>query len=282
MYSLSVENESGERLDLTGNPAYDIIDVSGTNPPPANINTAGVSGLDGTRFNSATVGQRNIVITMNIKDPIEQNRIALYKFFRVKHKIRVFYKNNLRDVYIDGYVETFENNPWTKLQQPQISIICPQPFWLSAEETSVDFADSQSLFEFPFSISSAGIPFSQQLQLAQTIINSGEIETGGIITIKALSDGVDTPVFYNDSTGQYIGIDMVMQQDDTIIIDTITGEKSVKLKRGTSITNIMNQRIFGSSWVQFRSGENVIRFTADENEEYLFVNVSLVQKFEGV
>jgi hypothetical protein len=123
VFSLSVKNEYGDVLTLTGNPDYDVLSVSGLNPAPAEINTTPVSGIDGTRYNSARVEQRNIVIRLNINGDIEDRRIELYKYFRVKHTIRIYYKNEHVDVYIDGYVETFENDFFTILQQPQISII---------------------------------------------------------------------------------------------------------------------------------------------------------------
>ena len=282
MYRLIVENEKGERLELTNNRNYNVLDVAGTNPPAARINTSEIAGIDGSKMNSANINQRNIVITLAIQPPIEDNRLTLYKFFRVKRRIRIFCKNKRRDVYIDGYVESFENNPWTQQQQPQISIICPQPFWMSTTETHIDFSESIALFEFPFSISSAGIEFSQLATIQTTTVYAGEVETGAIIEFAARDNGVKNPALYNHTTGQFIKIDITMQQNDLITINTNTGEKSAKLLRDGVTTNIISSIADGSSWVKFDAGENDVDFSADERDDDLIVRLSLLQKFDGV
>lgn len=282
MYTLIAENESDERLQLTDNRNYDVLDVSGTSPPAANLNYSSIVGLDGALFNSSVVGIRNIVITLNIHHPIELNRIALYRFFRPKHKIRIYYANNSRDVYVDGYVETFENNPWTQLQQPQISIICCQPFWISAAETVVRFDNSIALFEFPFSIPDEGIEFSRYERLFSAFVNVGEIETGGLIRFEANDDGIENPKFYNRTTGEYIGFNITMNRGDVITVNTEQGKKSAVLLREGIKTNLLSYRSIGSTWVQFIAGTNEVSYDADEGAENLETNLTIVQKFEGV
>lgn len=282
MYELTIENEFGELLPLTNNPDYDVLAVSGLNPAPANINTVAVSGIDGTRFNSARIGERNVVISLNIRGDIESNRIKLYKYFRVKRPIRVHYKNDHLNVFIDGYVDTFENNLFTKLQQPQISIICPNPYWKSITETDVDFDSITDLFEFPFAIESAGVPFSDLASVTVTYFNAGDVATGGIITFTALANGVKNPVFYNRTNGTFFGLTYTMQSGDVITINTQQGEKGVTLLRGGVKTSIVNSRSTGSAWLVFDPGENEISYGADEGATALRVTLQSVQKFEGV
>lgn len=282
MFELSVKNEYGDVLMLTGNPDYDVLSVSGLNPAPAEINTTPVSGIDGTRYNSARIGQRNIVIRLNINGDIEDRRIELYKYFRVKHTMRVYYKNEHVDVYIDGYVETFENDFFTILQQPQISIICPDPYFKSMSETEIDFENVTALFMFPFAIAAEGIPFSSLNEISSRYFNAGNVETGGIITFTALADDVKNPVFYNNTNGTFFGVDITMQSGDVIEINTQRGEKSVKLTRSGTTTSIVGDRTNGSTWIVFEPGENEISFGADVSASSLRCTLSCVQRFEGV
>lgn len=281
-YTLIAENEAGERLQLTGNRNYDVLDVSGTSPPAANVNLTHIVNMDGAKENSALVGTRNLVITLDIKPPIEQNRLALYRIFRTKRKVRIYYKNSSRDVYIDGIVETHENNPWTQLQQPQISIICPQPFWLSVAETIVTFSKSIALFEFPFSIPAGGIEFSRRENLATAFVDVGEVNTGGIIRFRANAEGITNPKFYNRSTGQYIGLNVEMAIGDVITINTNQGQKSVTLLRSGVQTSLLSSRMLGSSWIEFRAGVNEVAYDADTMSEGLDCTLVILQKFEGV
>lgn len=282
MYTLIVENERGEQLELTHNKSYDVVEVIGLNPPTAAINTAIVSGFDGSRFNSSRIEQRNIVITLNISCPIEANRLILYKYFRVKRYVKIYYKNGSRDVYIEGYVESFENNIFTRLQQPQISIICPNPFWKSTTDINVEFSNMAALFEFPFSIPSEGIEFSSINKITTTYINIGDVATGAIIKFYANSDQILNPIFYNRTTGKYFGLNFDMYDGDVITVNTQQGEKSVTLLRDGITTNILSNRQSGSTWITFEPGENEISYGADEGQSNLNVTVTAVQKYEGV
>lgn len=282
MYTLIVENERGEQLELTHNENYDVLEVIGLNPPTAAINTVEIAGFDGARFNSSRLEPRNIVIMLNIRPHIETNRLALYKYFRVKRYIKIYYKNEHRDVYAEGYVESFENNIFTQLQQPQISIICPNPFWKSASELQVQFSNTEALFEFPFSISSEGIEFSRINKITTTYINAGDVETGGIIKFHATTNQILNPTFYNRTTNKYFGLNFDMYENDVITINTQQGEKSVTLLRNGVITNILSNRSAGSSWITFEPGINEISYSADNGENNLNVTVIATQKYEGV
>lgn len=281
MFQLIAENKKGDRLTLTNNRAFDILEIQGLNPAPAVINTVAVSGLDGTRYNSSRVEQRNIVLTLAIHFPIEQNRLKLYGIFMPKSWIRLFYKTSRRDVYIDGYVETFENNPFTQSQQPQISIICPQPFWKANGIVNVDFSRSVALFEFPFSIPSAGIEFSTLETTTSATVNVGEAETGAIVYFYA-ADAVVNPKIYNNTTQQFFGVDITMQSGDLITINSNKGEKAVTLLRGTTTTNLLDDRTDGSEWLMFAAGENLLTIDAASGLDDLRASLSVVQLYEGV
>ena len=282
MFKLAIENEYGEKLELTNNPDYDVVKIDGLNPAPGEINSIEIAGFDGAIFNSSRIQSRNIVILLNIHFPIEENRIALYKYVQVKRYIKVYYENEHRKVYCEGYVETFENDLFGMTQQPQISIVCPDPFWKSEDELNIGFSDIVSLFEFPFAIPSGGIPFSQIRRLTTEYVNIGEVTTGAIIKFRATANGVTNPTFYNQTTNKFFGVNFEMQEGDVITINTQQGHKSVKLLRNGAVTNILSYRKDGSSWVEFKPGENEISFDASAGQANLVVSVVAIRKFEGV
>lgn len=282
MFTLIAENERGERLSLTDNPRWDVADVTGTNPAPAAIGMKKYAGADGSAFSSASVQNRNIVITLSLKVPIEENRLILYRFFRTKQRIRLLYTNKHRDVYIPGYIESVENNPFTQQQLPQISVICPDPFWRSAVQEIADFSAVRALFEFPFSIPDTGMEFSVLEHLTATDINAGEIETGAVIRMSA-SGAVENPRIYNRTTQEYFGLTYTMAEGDLITVDTRFGEKSVTVLHGSTVAeNILHAKSDGSAWLTFYPGRNQLDFDADSGAENLSVSVTLTPLFEGV
>ena len=84
MYELKVTNEYDQTLQLTQNPNYTIKEVSGLDPPEAIINKTRNANTDGSEFNSSYLNDRQIIITMTIEAPAEENRNNLYIYFRSK------------------------------------------------------------------------------------------------------------------------------------------------------------------------------------------------------
>lgn len=152
MYTLIAENKYGQQMELTHNEAYVIESIEGLDPPDAVINTIRNANADGSVYNSSYVDNRTIIITLAINGPAETNRINLYKYFKNKYPVTLYYKNNTRDVSINGYVQNMQIEFFKKKQIAQITVFCPEPFFNASSSEMVDFSSVQDLFEFPFSI----------------------------------------------------------------------------------------------------------------------------------
>lgn len=282
MYTLKVENDRGEQLELTHNNDYTVTNVEGLNPPNANINTSVVASFDGSRFNSSRMNERNLVITIVIENEIEKNRINLYKYFKPKKQCKLYYKTESRNVYIEGYVENFEISLFDNRQMAQISVICPDPFFKAIEEMVTDFNSVTAMFYFPFAIEANGIPFSEQeTNVAKEVVNGGDVESGLIITLHA-SGEVTNPVLYNVDTRESLGLNITMQDGDTITINTNKGQKSILLNRDGVTTNIVNNLVRGSTWFQIASGENTFTYETEDVSTNLTVTFQHTNKYEGV
>lgn len=281
MYEMKVRNARGDILPLSGNKDY-ITRAEGLNDLTAAINRSKAAGMDGARKNSASLNERNIVLYIKVQPPVALNRNRLYKFFNPKSEIRFLYKNDVVDVYIDGTVETFNCEPFTFGEVAQISILCTDPYFHAAHNTVYEFAYITSLFEFPFSIAAEGKAFSEIVKITNMIVNHGDVATGVIIEFKALADQILNPTFYNLTTQKYISIKADMIKEDIIRIDTRKGHKSIKLIRDNAETNILNDMLQGSSWVDFIAGENEISYDADEGAGSLEVTVTACNLYMGV
>ena len=281
MYTLKVENERGDQLELTHSNDYTVTNVEGLNPPKATINTAVVASFDVPRYNSSRMGERNLVLTVVIENEIERNRLNLYQHFKPKKPCKLYYKNASRDVSIVGYVETFEVSLFDNRQMAQISVICPDPFFQALAERTVDFRSVTPLFHFPFAATAAGVPYSEQeTNVSKVIINGGDVESGVLITLHA-NGPVSNPVLYNVDTRESLGL--TLQDGDTVTINTNKGQKSILLNRGGVTTNIINRLVRGSSWFQIASGENTFTYTvADDLTANLTVTFQHTDKYEGV
>jgi predicted phage tail component-like protein len=287
MYSFSVQNEYNEILELTHNSAYVVESIDGLFPPDGVINLSRNATEDGSVFNSAYIDNRQMIVTMAINQPVEENRQELYKFLKVKHKVRLFFSNENRDVYIDGYVQNMQIGFFDVKQVAQITVICPDPLFKSVDENMTPFSYVVDLFEFPFSIEIEdgvvqSIPFSEiRREATKSVINHGDFETGFQLEINTSGAVVD-PIVSDSETLEYFGLVYSFQEGDLIRIDTRSGHKSVTLTRSGVTTSLIGYIKPGSTWMQLRPGDNVIRIDATSGEDYISAVFEVVDQFQGV
>lgn len=238
---LSVINRNNSRLQLTNNNDYIVTAVDGLNPPASNINMTKLATADGSIINSVSIEKRNIVITLYINGDIEANRIALYRFFQPKQWIKVEYKNDTRDLAIEGYVETFEGTFFAQRESFQISIMCPNPnFSARLSKTVSDIYQNAE---------------------PTTVINDGDISCGIVAEI-AVYSGTENPAI--NINGKKFMLNFTATDSGTITVNTKKGEKSVFYTVNGVSTNLINAVDADSEWVQLEAGENSISIeTAD-------------------
>lgn len=279
MYTLIAENQRGEQLQLVPNPNY-YVEIDGITGATAVINTSVTGNSVGSAFNSSRTEERDIPLTIMPRGNVEANRIRLYRFFQSGKLVRLYYKNNSRDVYIEGYVrQAPEGTLFTDREVMAVSLVCPMPYWKSTNSIITDISDVLPRFTFPFAIEEP-IPFSElEKQTEKTVVNNGDVESGVIIELQA--DGsVSDIVIYGEYGGSF-KINYEMQAGDLITINTYKGEKSIKLQRDGVITNLFKYVGDNPTWFNLEPGDNVFIVSATGSEflQIRYINYSL---YEGV
>lgn len=282
MFTLKVENKNGEVLTLRQNKNYEITKIEGLNPPTAMINFSEIAGVDGGLYNSSRVEMRNIVLTIRLLEPVEKNRLNLYKYFLIKQWCKIYYSNGSLEVQTEGYVESIETDLFSMGEDMQVSIMCPKPYFESLHEIYSDVSRLISNFEFPFAIEKEGIEFSYiETESFTTIVNAGDIESGVIIEITAKGT-VTNPILYNTRTGGKFGVNVTLNEYDKLVINTNSGEKSVHLISSGVETNIINKIMSGIEWFILSSGENTFSYDATSGSDQMSITFRHTTKYGGV
>ena len=265
MYSASIENADGNVLVLTGNEEkWQITSIFGLSPANAIVNTTNIAGMDGAVINSTKLETRNIVITLHINGETEENRQELENYFRPKQWCKFYFTNENRNVYSEGYVDSFECDLFAKGQTAQISIICPYPYFIDMTEIATVISSVNGEFTMPWSIDEDHpIPFSSYDYDRVTVIYNGSgSEIGEKIVINVLS-GCSEVLIRNIDTGESIVLDYAFQAGDVVTVNTRKGQKRITLTRSGVTTNIFSALQRYSVLFQLHTGNNPITFTVD-------------------
>lgn len=286
MFVAKIENTKNQILTLTQDESrFQVYSIQGLNPPKAAINFSKVAGLDGGKFNSAKLDERNIVIYIKLNGDVEANRIYLYTFFNTKEWCKFYYKNGSRDVYIEGYVETAECDLFTNNEIMQISIICPNPYFKAMQEIVDDISKAIGAFKFPFSINiSNPIPFSTiDTTKITNVYNDSETETGVTIEVD-ISNTINNLLIRNVSTGETFRLNYHFIENDKVIIDTNKGQKSITLIRDAIRYNIFTSIVKGSTFFQLAIGDNFFSYLADNgaNDDSIHITFKHYTLYRGV
>lgn len=282
--SFVLENGTGTKIDFVNNENYDLLAVTGLNPVAAEIGTVVVAGFDGANETTSRVGMRNITILLNIKRPIEQNRLTLYTAFGTNRNVRIIIKTDSNHVYIDGRIETFENDIFTQLQQPLISVLCPLPHFQSFDKVSNDFVERSNLIEFPFESEKDGRVLSTIDLTDSIIVNVGSVSTGFTLEFKATNENVTYPKITNVTTGENIAYTANLNKGNSVKICTERGKKSAVLNvnNGAGYSNVIE---YVNNFMQLQPGYNELKVStgaAYGSTKHLQTKISFTKKYGGV
>lgn len=285
MFELRIENPEGESIILTGRETdYQVIKILGLNPPKGAINTTLLAGVDGARFNSSRLETRNIVITVKIHGDTETNRQRLYTYLRTKENCKIYYTSDNRNVWAEGYIDSFECNLFSNSEEAQISIICPDPYFKDVDEIVSDISATINNFTFPFSINlNDPIAFST-FDATRTANVYNEGSSGGMEISINFEDDVSEIEIRNTVTNEHLTLDYSFLDGDSVVINTNSGKKSIMLTRNGVVSNIFTALQSGSTFLQLRTGDNFFSYLADSGTKNESVYVTFIHstRYRGV
>lgn len=305
MFSLKLENDSGNIVDINDGIRYVVTAASGLNPPSAALFTSKSPNRKGSKYNGSTLDERNIVLTIKILGDIEVNRNALYAWVDTEQYCKVYYKNGVKNVYCEGYVQDCPIDLFTDNEVVSVAIVCPDPYWRELQEISADISSLLKQFTFPFAIEhvqtvsysspnpdgteatatmNEGIPFST-LGAGSTasILNVGA-ETGIRITITSKAEISNIVIVDAKDTTRVFRINTTLTAGETVVIDTDGSPKTCKLYRtdGT-VENILRYVGANPTWFTLKKGTNTFAFSVGTGTTSdVEITVGYTNKYLGV
>ena len=205
----------------------------------------------------------------------------LSNFVNPQQQIKILYKNyyicfNPSNSIRYG-TEYKENND--VICRFKIDGIAPLPYFRTDNDLQIDAATTIPFFHFPLIIPPGGLVFGvrQPAQLVN-VYNAGSLTTGFTIIFKAVGACLN-PKITNARTLEYFEIDKLLTAGERVVIDTLTGEKSVI---GTILgvsSNYYRYKTLGSTWLQLQPGDNVFRFDAAENPQNIEAYIQFSNQF---
>ena len=283
MFSLRLENENANTVDINDGVHYLVTSISGLNPPSASIFTAKSPNRKGVKYNGSTLNERNIVLTIKVLGDVEENRNALYSWVDSEQYVKVYYQNEAKNVYCEGHVEDCTVDMFTDNEIMNVAIICENPYWHDLAEISADISTLLKQFTVPFAIDGVGEPFSTIRESNVTSIFNSGAETGAKFYIYTTEAVKNLKIFNaTDTTKQFL-LRYTIPANWTIVIDTDGSPKTCKAyKPDGTVQNMLPFVGANPTWFSLKKGYNNFGYTADDGIANMSISVRFTNKYLGV
>ena len=164
-----------------------------------------------------------------------------------------------------------------------IQLLCLNPFWRKEAKTRDDIATWIGGLEFP-----EEIPLVEgweigyrQPSLIVNVYNEGDVQAGIRAEFRALGV-VKNPSLLNVDTQEFIKLNITLQAGDILSVSTGYGEKEVTLQRDGVTSDAFRYLDVDSTYFQLSVGDNLYRYSAEENLENLEVSIYHDDLYLGV
>lgn len=282
-YGLKYTNDLGASI-LFGGDDYKVIEFEGFGDVQADIQTQKSPYQDGSSHIDTTLRERPIYISFAIIGDVYKDlrdmRRHIGSVFNPKIGGKLTISFDGEDYEINCQSEHVPHFPdggtdaVGRMQIVNVDLICPDPYWKSPSIT--EEPAFEPLFQFPFE----GC-FEMGIQRDQRIIfNDGDAPAP--IQVEFFGPALN-PKIINNTTGEYIKVNQMLEENEKMIIDTTDGIKSVCFVDENHLErNVFNWIDLGSTFFDLIIGENDIEYTADSDVQGTVVNISYNKKFTSV
>ncbi|QHJ73612.1 tail protein [Butyrivibrio virus Arian] len=265
-------------IDLANNNLFVLKDVDGLTGVNVSISSAEMAIMDGDIETNTKTDPRQIVIYIEFRQgvDIEAAKNKILAVIKPKQTGVLTYTHEGRTVAINATVENISMPRFTAKTVLQIKYHCAYPYWQDAEWIINNIKHVLSMHHFKLVVNAAKpIVFGRvQSQIAQSILNDGDVTTGITFTIIAYGTVIN-PKIEREEDGAAFRLNQTMNAGDVIEINTTRGKKRVSLNG----TNIINKVQGGSNWLQLNIGYNTFTLSDDNNATNVYLQIKYKRSY---
>ena len=279
MLDIILENEAGRQLTFDISSPFSIVAIEGLGPAEATINMSQYAIIDGGRFNSSKVNVRTVNMAFSIDYEAAKNRIEAFKVIKPGKYIKLIYRGQYRQGYLEGYVQNTPVGYFEMKQTITFAMICPMPYFQSLETVYDEFISETSKFHFAFASEAnpGELVFGKVTRLTKKFIeNNGDTECGLIFDITAHGTIEGLVTITNDDTGEFFKFSTGtgLHEGDHLVINTTPGKLYF-----TDYTYLQQ----GSTWLRLPVEGATFSYTVETGTATdLAVVISHTDLYEGV
>lgn len=245
--------------------------VDGLGPVAAAITTSPYAAVDAEELTGASVGKRNIVMRFGLNADwatwtVAELRQELYRYFMPKVTTRLrFHSSHLPICEISGMVESVEPNIFAKDPEVQVSVLCPNPDFVSLTESAFEGVVTNG-------------------SIITVVEYEGSAPTGFVLDVRSSTENpsYEGPVLIRVDEVDFELFPLTIDEGRYIEIGSIPGQRyarEITIPDG-DVSNLLVAMAVGSTWPMLTPGPNDFQVIASESDQVW--NLSYFPRFGGL
>lgn len=229
--------------DIPDSDLFEVRNIDGLGAVKADVNTSPFAIIRGESYIGSGVGKRNLVFTIGLRPdwdtwtPTKLRRLLDLYFMPQLNPTLIFEGDEQAPVVISGYVESNDPNIFNKDSENQVSIVCPEPDFVTVDPVVVEGSTSDDTLALNY---------------------RGTVDTGFHVAVAQTSgsDPSDIGVHAGDKHLEVATTTGLLNSSKTFAMSSVTKQKFVRNIDTSSgaITNLLNHLVNGSTWPVFKPG----------------------------
>lgn len=273
-------NKNGEQLDLLNNAQYFVLSkCEALHGIDTDIQTISSPYLDGTIVEGVKALPRGISMTFKVIPDVKESIDFFTSVVKSKQYVTLQLTEKGNTTTIKG-IATIP--PYTRMMsicEIQLDIYCNQPYWEDLNQVVAAISMYIDLLNFPMAtgqyFTEVGRPFGAlDVNATKTFVNDGDVSVGMNIKITAL-DQIENPCIAcstGEQYGWYMWLNLTLQQNDEVEINTTRGQKYIKINGATTYNGVpilSYLKFNGTDWLQLETGENTFNIGTFSNGQVI-------------
>ena len=283
--NLILNNVGGDKEDIL------LSHIEGLGYPGATSQKSQGVAQDGSNAEDALLDNRVVKVDITIRTKSREKLYELKrKIYRIinpktynsstgkRGELLLYYTNDYKKYRIYARVEDSVdfNSRFMNHDKATISFLCVDPYWLDEKGIDIDIKSVRGGLKFALELPTtfATVSFYKEID------NLGDVEAP--VQIEYIGPA-SNPRVTNETTGEYIQVNMEIGEKEKLIIDTREGKETVNLITPHEIKDVYNEIDLNSTFFKLIVGKNLIKYSSDaETSKDSVKIVDYSNKYVGV
>ena len=263
--SLLLNDRGGETEDVL------LSHIDGLGHPGATSQKSQGVSQDGENAEDALLDPRNIKVDITIRTKTREKLYELKRrIYRIinpktynkntnkKGELLLYYTNDYKKYRIYARVEDSVdfNARFMNHDKATISFLCVDPYWLDAAGIDINIKSVRGGLRFPLILPNhfSLVTFYKEIE------NIGDVDAP--VEIEYIGPAKN-PKITNETTGEYIQVNMEIGEKEKLVINTAEGKETVNLVTPHETKDVYNNIDLKSSFFKLIIGKNLIKYSSD-------------------